>query len=72
VGLFWGWAINQYLMAENKTRAIFVLNSVAMLLNIILNLILIPIIGLTGAALATLISYFIVPLFSPLFQMKRK
>ncbi len=72
VGLFWGWAINQYLMAENKTRAIFALNLVAMLVNILLNLILIPLVGLIGAALATLISYFILPLFSPLFWFKKK
>lgn len=71
VGLFWGWAVNQYLMAENKTRAIFGLNLVAMLLNVFLNLILIPLIGLTGAALATLISYFVVPLFSLFFRIKK-
>lgn len=71
VGLFWGWAVNQYLMVENKTRLIFYLNSVAMFLNIILNLILIPIIGLTGAALATLISYFVVPFFSLFFMIKK-
>lgn len=61
VGLFLGVAINQYLMVENKVRAIFVINIIAMITNIGLNLVFIPIFGLTGAAWATLISYFILP-----------
>ncbi len=62
LGLFLGWAINQYLISENKAKLLFKLNALAMLANIALNLILIPIIGLNGAAWTTLISYMILPL----------
>jgi len=63
VGLFLGVAVNQYLMSENLVKTIFWLNFSAMLINVILNLIFIPIFGLAGAALATLISYLVIPLF---------
>jgi O-antigen/teichoic acid export membrane protein len=62
VGLFLGWAVNQYLMAENRTRLIFLANLAATVANVGLNFWLIPTIGLYGAALATLISYFVIPL----------
>lgn len=62
VGLFLGWAVNQYLMAENRTRLIFIANLVATVTNVCLNLWLIPRVGLYGAAIATLVSYFIIPL----------
>ena len=68
VGLFWGWAINQQLTAENRTRTIFILNFSAMVLNIGLNLILIPALGLPGAAVATLISYFAIPALMVFFR----
>jgi O-antigen/teichoic acid export membrane protein len=61
VGLFLGWAINQYLISENKAKLLFKINAIAMVTNISLNLILIPIIGLNGAAWTTLISYMILP-----------
>lgn len=61
VGLFLGTAVTQYLLAENRTRLIFNSNLGAMIANITLNFILIPIIGMRGAAIATLISYLIVP-----------
>lgn len=62
IGLFLGWAMNQYLVSENKTMFLFKVNAIAMVVNITLNLILIPIIGLTGAAWTTLFSYMILPL----------
>lgn len=61
VGLFLGTAINQYFLSGNKSYYIFLYNFLSMAANIILNLILIPKIGLTGAAWATLISYSIGP-----------
>ncbi len=61
VGLFLGFAVNQYLMAENATRTIFWVNLAAMLANVLLNVWLIPMVGLSGAAIATLISYFVIP-----------
>ncbi len=57
VGLFIGGAINQYFLTENRSRHIFLYNLLSMLLNVVLNFILIPRVGLTGAAWATLISY---------------
>lgn len=61
VGLFLGIAVTQYLMSENLVKTIFWLNFLAMLVNIILNLIFIPSLGLLGAAWATFISYLIFP-----------
>lgn len=61
LGLFLSMAVGQYLMSENRVKTIFWLNFSAMAINIILNLILIPFLGLTGAAWATLISYLVIP-----------
>ena len=62
VGLFLGTVVSQYLMSENLVKTIFFLNFLAMSVNIILNLIFIPALGLLGAAWATLISYLIIPI----------
>lgn len=67
VGLFLGWAVGQYLMSENLVKTIFWLNLLAMIINIVLNLILIPIYGIVGSAWATLISYLIIPIIVILF-----
>ncbi len=61
VGLFLSTAITQYFLAENFVLTIFYYNLFSMLTNVILNLILIPRLGLSGAAFATLISYSIGP-----------
>lgn len=63
VGLFLGSAAGSYLMAENKVKTIFILNLSAMIINIILNFIFIPIWGIIGSAYATLISYAITPIY---------
>lgn len=71
VGLFLSLGINQYLIAEHKTKIIFIINFLVMIINIALNLILIPLVGLLGAAMATLISYSLAPLmfyFYNIFQ----
>ncbi|QQG52618.1 MAG: flippase [Candidatus Falkowbacteria bacterium] len=57
VGLFLGAVVNNQLMAENRTRAVFAINFTAMAVNVVLNIILIPKIGLIGSALATLAAY---------------
>lgn len=57
IGLFVGVAINQYFLSENHSRTIFLYNLLSMSANVVLNIILIPRLGLTGAAWATLISY---------------
>jgi O-antigen/teichoic acid export membrane protein len=62
VGLFLSVAINQYLISENLVKTIFGLNFLSMIINIGLNIWLIPLIGLSGAAWATLISYFVIPI----------
>lgn len=62
IGLFLGTAISQYLMSENLVKTIFYLNFLTMASNIILNLILIPLLGISGSAWATLISYLIIPI----------
>lgn len=62
IGFFLGWAVIQYLMSENLIKTIFWLNLCAMIVNIVLNLIFIPIWGIAGSAYATLISYMILPI----------
>ena len=52
-----GVASSQYLINENLTKISFYRAFIGMLVNVILNLILIPIYGIIGSALATLISY---------------
>lgn len=61
LGYFLGLAFIQFLLAENKSIFIFIINILTMFFNIVLNFLLIPKYGLIGAALATLISYFIIP-----------
>ena len=62
VGLFLGWAVGQYLMSENLVKTIFWLNFIAMAINVILNLIFIPVFGIIGSAWATTISYSVIPI----------
>ena len=71
VGLFVGSAVGHQLMAENRTKAIFWLHFATMILNVGLNIYLIPLLGLIGAALATLISYSLLPLWLLFFGWKQ-
>jgi O-antigen/teichoic acid export membrane protein len=57
VAVFLGIASNQYLVTENFTHISFYRTLAGVIINIILNLMLIPIIGILGSALATLFSY---------------
>ena len=68
ISMFVTVGINQQLTADNNTRALFIINLLGMAANIILNIWLIPKIGLKGAALATLISYALVPLSFLIFK----
>lgn len=63
VGLFIGAVVSNQLMAENRTRTVFAINFAAMAVNVVLNIILIPKIGLIGSALATLAAYSIAPIW---------
>jgi len=58
VSVFLGVASSQYLIAENYTRISFYRTFIGAIVNVILNIILIPKYGINGAASATLISYF--------------
>lgn len=68
IGLFLGWTINHYLLAENLTKIIFLSNLLITIINISLNFILISKIGLNGAAIATLISYLALPIAMVVFK----
>jgi len=57
VAVFLGVASSQYLINENLTKLSFIRAFIGMILNIILNLILIPKFGIVGSAVATLVSY---------------
>ena len=57
VATFLGVASSQYLVAENLTKLSFYRTFLGMVVNVALNFILIPKIGIVGSALATLVSY---------------
>ena len=57
VFVFLGAANSQYLIAENYNRLTFIRTGFGALVNILLNLILIPKMGMMGAAIATLAAY---------------
>ncbi|MEJ5263409.1 MAG: flippase [Ignavibacterium sp.] len=57
VATFLGVASSQYLISENLTKLAFYRTLIGMIVNVIMNLFLIPIYGINGAAVATLVSY---------------
>lgn len=69
---FLGVASSQYLIAENLTKISFYRTGIGMVVNIILNMILIPIYGIIGAAIATLISYGVAAYVSNIFFKKSR
>lgn len=72
IGAVLNFLSQQVLLAENLSKIISLAVFFGMITNIILNLILIPKYGISGAAFATLISY-IIPFFSlVLFKKSRK
>ena len=58
VFVFLGTANGQYMIAEDLSKLTFLRNGIGAAVNIILNLWFIPLIGIMGAAIATLIAYF--------------
>ena len=66
-----GTVVNNYLINENYTKLSLFFNFTGMLINVLLNIVLIPIYGITGAALATLISYFFIPVSVLFFKKTR-
>ncbi|MEI8061984.1 MAG: flippase [bacterium] len=63
VGTFLINLATQYLIAENKKKSLVLLNVIPMIVNVVLNIIWIPLYGITGAAYATLISYSLGPIY---------
>jgi len=57
VFVFLGAAVGQYLIAENLNKLSFIRTGFGAIVNIVLNLILIPSMGMMGSAIATLIAY---------------
>lgn len=57
---------NMYLTCENKTKYAFLFSFVGAILNIILNLILIPVIGILGASIATVFTSIVTVFVAPL------
>jgi O-antigen/teichoic acid export membrane protein len=61
IGLFLSVGINKQLITENHLKTIFLYSSCSAVLNIVLNMVLIPKIGINGSAVATLVSYSVGP-----------
>lgn len=72
IGISLGSIINQYLITEKLVRVTLYLSIIGMVINVILNLILIPRYGINGSAFATLVSYIVGPLCVLLFRSSRK
>lgn len=63
VFVFLGVASSKWLVIENYTKISFLRTFVGAIVNLVLNIILIPKYGINGAAIATLISYFVAVFF---------
>ncbi len=70
--VFFTVASNQYLMAENQTKIFFYRAAVGAVINIMLNLMLIPRYQGNGAAFAVLISWIFISCISPAFFEESK
>lgn len=66
-----GMVVGQFLIAENYAKISFWLNFFGAIVNVLLNIVLIPRFGISGAAMATSISYFFV-VFAILFFKKTR
>jgi O-antigen/teichoic acid export membrane protein len=71
LGFFLATAINQALTSENRLRMIFSINLLMMVVNVFLNYLLIPRLGLTGAAWATTVSYLLGPAYFMFYERGR-
>jgi O-antigen/teichoic acid export membrane protein len=60
VFVFLGVVNSKYLIAENYTKILFLITFTGAIINITLNIILIPKLGINGAAIATVLSQFVV------------
>jgi len=57
--VFLGVASSQYLIAENYTKISFYRTFIGAIVNVVLNIIMIPKYGINGVAVATVVSYFV-------------
>lgn len=64
--------LSHFLITENYRRMIFTSSLVGMITNVVLNIWLIPIYGIEGAALATLVSYTLGPISLLTYKQFRK
>ncbi|AKM77829.1 MAG: Membrane protein [Candidatus Wolfebacteria bacterium GW2011_GWE1_48_7] len=64
--------VNNYLIIEHRTSSVFFVNFFSMAMNVLLNLYLIPKFGISGAALATLISYIAIPIIAIIINNKKR
>lgn len=71
IGVFLGGAVNQFLLASNLTKIIFYSTMLGAIINVVINIILIPIIGINGASIATLIAYTLATLSIFVFKETR-
>lgn len=67
-----GVASAQYLLAENDTKIAFLRTAAGAAVNIVLNLVLIPVFGIKGAAVASLAAYFSATFVIALFGKTRQ
>lgn len=72
IGISIGTVLNQYLITEKLTSHLLYISIIGMLLNVALNLLLIPQYGISGSAFATLISYILGPLSIICFPKVRR
>ena len=72
VSVFIGIALSNYFISENQTRPIFVSTCLGALINVALNLVLIPRLGMIGGAISTLISYSLIPFIAIAMAPQRR
>jgi O-antigen/teichoic acid export membrane protein len=72
IGTFLGQYVINILFTEDQKSILVVTNVIPALINVVLNLWLIPIYGISGAAYATVIAYSITPLIPFIFPSTRK
>jgi O-antigen/teichoic acid export membrane protein len=72
VGVFLGTASSQYLVIEKKTNLSLYRSIIGMVINFGLNLILIPLLGIEGAAISTFIAYTLVTFSLFIFKDTRE
>lgn len=71
LGFGLGLLMHHYLVAENYVYIYFFISLITMIINIGLNIVLIPTMGINGAALATLVSYSLIPVLPFIFSKVR-